>query len=385
MKTPHLLQRLMDRRNPWRGPLVFACLGLLIATIVALLPSPGQSVGAVPLKLFEQEPIIRVRVSRLGVGESITLGGGRCQNTGETVLWDQDTLDLPAQIGPAPEGETLRCGSYGYEGWIELHRDGTNVEVINCVPLESYLASVVEAEMGASFPDEALKAQAVAARSYAVVRMMARQRATWHVGNNQSYQVYRGTPVQRDRMTRLVTASRGLILTYDNKPLEGLFSSTCGGFTRSASEAFGGDSPPPLHGSVCGACNDAGTFAWTVKAPIENLRRALGGAMPHGVHYMEAHDSGRVTSVEFATESGSRSLSVRNLRRLFKGKALSDWIVDVRLESGHVVIGGRGFGHGVGLCQYGARGLTRMGADWQQICLRYYPGATLARAWEDQP
>jgi stage II sporulation protein D len=239
-------------------------------------------------------------------------------------------------------------------------------------------------EMGSSFPDEALVAQAVCARSYAVSRMQGRRGRSYDLRDDQRSQVYRGLPTARGRAQRLASESRGWVLVHAGDLLPAYYSSTCGGWTRAAGEAFGGTTLPPLVGAPCGACQDSPRYRWSVRCDIASVARRLGlDAASLSLGHLQHRESGRLQSVTLIDRRGPKQVDVTSLRRALGGRTHSTWITAIERERDALRVEGRGFGHGVGLCQYGARTLAWAGMDAAAILARYFPGATLATLYAD--
>lgn len=378
--------RTLDRRfRGWRPALLLTGSLLAVVLAVAIMPHGQPLPPEPPIALFSSEPEIRVLLATLASGDSIEIEGRPLAFSGRDARLGGRALELPATLGPAAPGEGILAGPHRYPGLIEIRASGDSVLVINKVGLETYLEGVIEAEMGLHYPDEALAAQAACARSYAVVRIAARRSSPWDLGNTQSHQVYRGLTRNPARSRDLVARSTGLILTYGGKPIEGLYSSTCGGRTRCASEAFGGPAMHPLRGVACGACDGESTASWTARAPADALRPALGGAAPRRVLRLERTPGERLLRAHFETDRGNASITGTALKQALGRNALSTWITGLDLRDGRITARGRGFGHGVGLCQTGARQLARRGAAFRQILAHYYPDAELRTAWPIAP
>jgi stage II sporulation protein D len=380
--------------------LVFAVALLLIILILFIVPEPG---GAGPaslrLRFFPSEPEIRVLVASLARGENVVFGGRRVRvATGAQgtrilpagvleiasggVRLGRTPVEMPARL--IPEADLLSINGLQYPGVFDLVPDTDRVLLVNRVPLEAYLEGVVAAEMGPRFHEEALKAQAVTSRSYAVSRMLRRRDRLFDVGDDQTTQVYRGLPAGRERFRRAVLATRGHVLAFKGEVVEGLFSSACGGTTRPAGEAFGGATVAPLEGATCGHCDSAPGSRWTASAPAGEAGRALGiGGPVTEVGPVGRYASGRLKNALLAGPAGGfSSVPASRLRQIFGPDAKSAWITRLFLNEGHLVAEGKGFGHGVGLCQYGAEDLAaRSGIGWRAILDRYFPAAGLALAY----
>jgi stage II sporulation protein D len=270
-----------------------------------------------------------------------------------------------------------------YSGNFVIDREKSDrVVLVNRVPLERYVEGVVLSEMPPNFPEEALKAQAVASRSYATWKIITCRSLSWDVADTQRSQVYRGNPELPRLAARMVRATRGLVLVSGRRPLEAVFSSTCGGTTRSAEEAFGDEAPDPLRGVVCRACDGTTFSEWRCETDRRAVGRALGVGVVTAFSNPVRHPSDRLRSIDVLGDAGARkTVAGSALQSALGSKALSTWITRVEVRGRSVVAEGRGFGHGVGMCQVGAGTLARRGADAGAILATYYPGAVVAPLW----
>jgi len=267
--------------------------------------------------------------------------------------------------------------------------------------LEDYLAGVVAAEMPARFSLEALKAQAVAARTLAVRRLRcfggrgcrhyARADICDQPGDGQawlseaalkrnwgwSYNRLRG------QINCAVMDTKGLVLLYDHRPIDAAYHSTCGGATEDAAEVWH-QSIPYLTSVTCGFDRFSPRFSTRVRFSQNEVVRRLGfgqrsaGKQDGAVldpHILGRNASGRVTKVLAAGKvfTGSAFRTALGLR-----STNFSWEVQGR----DLVFTVIGYGHGVGLCQYGAEGMARKGASYLQILHHYYHGVTLGRIRE---
>ena len=289
-------------------------------------------------------------------------------------------------IVPQRDGD-LSLGARQYRGIFELSLDEEGrLRLLNAVDLEHYLAGVLFEEMPASFPDEALKAQVIASRSYALHRILT---AGGYLTDDTLSQVYGGCSRETAKGLALVRATRGRALYYEERVLEGLFSSTCGGFSSRARDAFSGRAPAPLeHSRICGFCGDSPVYTWTRTFTLADLADRL--ELPPEVERFslavtESNPSRRASEISVLDARGQvlkryRAGAFRsrlNKDRPRDERLLSALIDEISQAPDGIVINGRGWGHGVGLCQYGARGLARRGRSCDQILAYYYPGASI--------
>lgn len=247
--------------------------------------------------------------------------------------------------------------------------------------LEDYVAGVVAGEMPASFPPEALKAQAVAARSFALTRKIDAQAAgrAWDIGASVLAQVFSRNPGKGARAAAEATA--GEVLALGMEPVEAYFHASCGGRTEAGLAALGRDLPY-LAAVECGRCESAPRVRWTVHAGARELASAAG--LPGdatAARVVARTPSGRADKVEIQAGGRRAAVAAADLRQRLGFSRLPSLAFDVRTEEGGFVLEGRGQGHGAGLCQWGAAGLAREGKDYREILLHYYPGTDLVKMY----
>lgn len=302
-------------------------------------------------------------------GDQVALSGGDPSDGAVTLR----------AIGP------LTVAGRALRGQVELACSDGRWTAINVLPLEEYLEAVLGGEMPPSFPEEALKAQAVAARSYALHRKIeaTQQGQEYHLGATVLSQVYGGIASEDDRTRRAVTATRGEVLAYGMLPVEAYFHSNCGGRTESGEAALGRDLPY-LKSVPCPALRRTPYSHWSVRVPPEELQRLapqLVHGEPTGLRVASRTASGRARTLELTSRSGTRTVTAVQLRAALGYVRLPSLWFDVREEHGAFVFDGRGAGHGVGLCQWGARVLAEQGQGYKDILTHYYPGAEIRRIY----
>jgi stage II sporulation protein D (peptidoglycan lytic transglycosylase) len=269
-----------------------------------------------------------------------------------------------------------------FQGELEVRRTASGLAVVHALPLEDYVAAVTGAEMPASFPPEALKAQAVAARTFAVFKKLEAvgEGRPWHLGATVLDQVYRaGPPDARARAAALATA--GEVLVFQHAPIEAYFHSTCGGRTERGAEALGRDRPY-LVSVRCDRCRASPRARWTLRVPAAELgaRAGLAGAA-RSARVVARTASGRAERVEIAARPRVAALSAVDLRQRLGFDRLPSLDFEVKVAGGVAVFQGRGAGHGAGLCQWGAAGAAEAGERYRDILARYYPGTEIVRMY----
>lgn len=250
--------------------------------------------------------------------------------------------------------------------------------------LEEYITGTVAAEMPASFEIEALKAQAVCARTYAINRLFYEKKypldadlsddincCQAYVSSEEFRKRHPSAPDKYLKKIReAVTATRGQVMLYQNEPLDALYCSTCGGKTENASES-GGRNLPYLQGVDCPYCHASPRYMnkQTFSGVYIRQRLALNGKGLK-VNILNVTRSGRIRQVKF----NDKVLSGENMR---SSLGLPSTWCSFQVEGDSLVIWSRGYGHGIGLCQFGANGMARAGYDYRQILHHYYQGFEL--------
>jgi stage II sporulation protein D len=254
-------------------------------------------------------------------------------------------------------------------------------EEIRELRLEDYVAGVVSGEMPASFPAEALKAQAVAARSYALTRKIEAQAADrrWDIGTGVLAQVFAGAATPPARAAAEATA--GEVLVHGMEPVEAYFHAACGGRTEGGMAALGRDLPY-LASVECGHCERAPGAHWTAAVSAAELGKAAGlGGPATNARIVTRSATGRAERVEVTRGARSATIAASDLRQRLGFQTLRSLAFEVHLAGDVFRFEGRGQGHGAGLCQWGAAGLAREGKSYRDILLHYYPGAEVVRMY----
>lgn len=287
---------------------------------------------------------------------------------------------VEARIGP------LSIGDRHYPGRLELHAQDGELLLVAEVGMEDYVSGVVSSEVPASWGLEAKKAQAVAARSYAVMRQ-AQSTDAWHLRATVMDQVYSGRPADPGSRAA-VEATHGQVLAADGSLVSVYFSSTCAGHTEAPQNVW---PDRPSHGTTtveCGYCDRSPNYNWAATVSATDLRERLSAA-GHDAGQIErlelrsSTDSGRVRAVDVVTSRGTVTLPGNEFREVLGfGRVRSTrFEVDFDAAAGAFVLSGTGFGHGVGLCQWGAQGMDRAGKDHREILGRYFPEAEITNLW----
>jgi stage II sporulation protein D len=266
-------------------------------------------------------------------------------------------------------------------GPLKLRVDPTGLTLIIWVDLESYVAGVVSGEVGAKWPLEALKAQAVAARTYVLYKKTENFAQPFDVVAGVQDQVYHGHSVQAESVLQAVAATRGQVVTYDSRPIFAAYSSTAAGPTEDALYVWALDLPY-LKGVDCPFDEQAPRYHWRTSFTFDFLEQQL---------LKEGYDvgniatftpytftpSGRIDRVRLLHSRGEIILRGQDLRRVVGYSKIFSTQFSIESLGKEVVVVGHGAGHAVGMCQWGMREMAELGYDYQSIIGHYYPHTKL--------
>lgn len=344
----------------------------------------GQALRAVTLSATDAPLTVRadgLAVGTLAPGQraEVVLAGGRLEVrlAGRVVPATHVALGDAEAAVHVGAGRTVRR----YPGAIHATAAGDRLQIVNHAPLEPYVASVVAAEY--PFQEiEGVKAQAILARTYALRHQGSR--GSYDVEDSEASQVYRGlegvTPVAR----RAAEETRGVVLTYGGRLTEATYFSSSGGHTASNESVWGTAPLPYLRGIPDPYDQQSPNYRWTVTAPAARVHAALsqrfGGAVT-GFSVESRSPEGRVVHVRL--HGARRDLVSGNDFRLavnavLGARTLRSTLFEVAMSGDAYRFEGGGFGHGVGMSQYGARGRAQAGYSAEQILAAYFGGTSLS-------
>ncbi len=277
-----------------------------------------------------------------------------------------------AELWVKPQkGGYVWIGDRWYRGTVRIIPDGKRLLAVNHVDLEQYLYSVLGAEMSTTFPAEALKAQAVAARTYALYRSQSAQQKLYDVDATQSSQVYRGLSSEANTTQAAVNATLGQIMTYQGKPILAAFHSASGGHTENVEDIWT-DKVPYLRGVTDYDLDTPGN-EWNKAISLSDLSKSLKVGNIKSIAIDKTTQFGSVLSLK-VTGDRQESFPGKMIRTALKLRSLR-FIVTPTPEG--FLFKGRGYGHGLGMSQWGAYKLAERGMKYASILSHYYQGVDL--------
>lgn len=282
-------------------------------------------------------------------------------------------------------GPGIRYDKRVYKNGLEVKKRETGeLLIINHIDLEHYLKGVIPFEANPNWPESTLEASAIVSRTFALFKMIEKRNQDFDVGSGVLSQVYAGENVRHDRTDQIVDRTRGVVLLYRGEIFPAYFHSASGGATTGASVVWPVKYHPALEGVVCEFCHSSKYDTWSVfisYADIEKVVREQGGFGVRGIStikLMSYDKSGRPREMEVAGRNGRFKPNFNEFRIWIGAQKLKSTLITRYLnqpEKGGVTFWGRGWGHGVGLDQYGAKKMGELGYNAPQILEYFYPGA----------
>lgn len=357
----------------------------------------------------KQAPDLRVGLASGRASLTITPAGGKATvqtgssktitlaaNTAAAIRWQDGAFLVGREklrsevlvIRPAAKAGELSLDGRRYRGALELRHKSGGLTAVNIVPVDGYLQSVVPEEMPVDWPAEAIKAQSVAARSFALASRGRHASEGYDLCTTTHCQLYTGTTAEKSASNAAIKATRGEVLTYGGKPIEALFHTDSGGMTENSEDVWGSHVP------YLRAAKDtpAKTMPWTKAISRADLERKL-AAKGHDIGKVRslvlsplaigrsAKDrtaSGRVKTMTVKGTKGTATLSGTTWRSLL---GLKSTLFDAKLAKDMVTFTGYGSGHGLGISQWGAERMAAKGASYAEILHHYYTGTKMQQLY----
>ena len=368
-------------------------------------------------------PLIRVRLKGTGTTQSAPR---TLRIDGPYLVTELDGWRVQAQGGKLPAAELggddagLMIGNQRFatrrlqikvilDGtlWIDGHRYRGDLRLlaepegglalVNVLDLEAYLASVLPSEMPNAFPAAARQAQAIAARTYALVQIKnSRAGRDFDLDDSTASQRYLGMEyidaqgrrlaVESDSSRNIIDRTRHMVLLYGGRLFCTYYSAVCGGHTTSGPAVFG-NAAPPLVGVPCEHCQAGPHYRWDVAATAAEVQAKIDAHLAGSGRRLGTLQAIRVDDpgggmppeVELVGSEGEYRFPAAEFRRRISTAWPSGLLLTAKLQGDQVLIAGRGWGHGMGLCQHGARALAAEGRTSSEILEFYYPGSQLAK------
>ena len=374
----------------------------------------------VPSLLLADEPVIRVGLTGIGKPSELTIKSDQRFKIGDTELqsvtlsledgeitatWDMGHMGpmglmrlVPLKDDAIFEIVSPKARYARYRGILEVS-GGKALSIVNELPLEDYVKGVIPIEVPAAFQPEAQKALAIAIRTYALKSLDRHKSSGFNVCGSIHCQGFAGASKDADWVDKLIDDTRGQILVYKDQPIYAVYSSDCGGTTQNNDDAGFGPAQPYLRSVADRAnvqlptsnfqlptaeesdyCKDCPFHAWTKTFKVEELDKAFSKNVGkfESTEFAEYDSSGRVKTVLVKGEDNEYRITGSKFRELFGESVIKSSLMTLTVnDDGDYVIEGKGFGHGVGLCAFGANGMAKSGSKCEDILKHYYTGAEI--------
>jgi len=285
------------------------------------------------------------------------------------------------------EQEGIYINGRQYRGDISIINKDSRLIIVNNVNLEDYLKGVLCFEISSSWPAEAIKAHAVVSRSFALYQISINKNKDFDVTSDVFSQVYVGKTTEKWKINRLVDETKGYVLFYENKVLAGFFHACCGGHTEDASNLWN-INLLPLKGVVCPYCKGTKHYWWKRRISLKYIEQKLKKIIPHiskivDIIAGERNSSSRIKTLTLVCENGDEiTLNAKDFRQAIGPDLVRSTNFEVTVEEDTAIFEGLGWGHGVGMCQWGANYMAKAKADYKKILKFYFPGSSLIQYYK---
>jgi stage II sporulation protein D len=325
-----------------------------------------------------QANILRVAIAQkisqvhLGSSTPAIVSDGNGRKIGELQTQQGENKVAQLWIKPQPGGY-IWIGDRWYRGSVQVIATAKQLVAINHVDLEQYLYSVLGSEMSANYPAEALKAQAVAARTYALYRSQSTSKKLFDVDSTQASQVYRGIASEANTTQTAVNDTIGQIVTYDGKPILAAFHAASGGHTENVEDIW--SSRVPYLRGVPDYDLDIPGNEWTQTFTTSQLSTSLKINGIKTIAPDRTTQFGSVVSLKILSDT-EKIVAGSQVRTALKLRSLR---FTISSTPAGFTFTGRGYGHGLGMSQWGAYNLAQQGMKYSSILAHYYSGVELGQ------
>jgi stage II sporulation protein D len=306
---------------------------------------------------------------------AVTISGGNIRLDGKSLSHDRLVI-VPS------EGQFLNLNGTPYRGDLKIAKNVRgDLDVINVLDVEAYLCGVVPKEMSPQWPPEALKAQAIAARTYVLYQKEKSRDKDYDVIATTASQVYGGAEAESVNSNQAVGETKGMVLLYDGQLALTYFHANSGGMTEEARRVWNAD-VPYLKAVRDDYSVKAPGCSWKLSLNIAEIRAALnrkglGLGQIERLTPLDISPSGRVTKIKILHHGKESVLTGNDFRLKTDPSQVKSTLFTMTNEGDEVHLEGRGSGHGVGMSQWGAYIMAREGFSYSDILKHYYYGVEL--------
>jgi stage II sporulation protein D len=362
---------------------------LAIVATILLTAGGAWAAGSIRVALVEGARAVELRGTDIEVNE---LGG--CQGCGARRAWRVDVvraglngqgIEIDGRRAPGfrlTSERPIRVNGREYPAPLDVVKNGDGLAVVNELPLEDYVVGVLRAETSDRWPWETLRAQAIVARTYAAYHRTLNAGKAYHLVASTAHQVYAGSVSASSPIWEAVRDTTGLVLFWEGELFPAFYHSASGGYTEDPRTVFAARNMPALKAIRDEFSTGAPNFYWNLDLRLGDLA---------GILRRNGTDVGPITAIEVTERTpslrasvvtvhgarGSARLRGNDFRRMIGYETIRSTLFAVAVDGETARFAGRGYGHGVGMSQWGAKGMAEQGYKAEKILEYYYPGTTL--------
>jgi stage II sporulation protein D len=362
----------------------------VVAVLLALgVAPPAAASELIRVALVENVKTVELRGFDIGVSELGSCSGCAALSRRVATVRAVAILDGVEVEGARASGFRLRSdrpvrlNGREYTTPLDVVRNGDGLAVVNEVPLEEYLVGVLRAEAGDKFPLEALRAQAIAARTYAAYHRVLSAAKPYHIVASTAHQQFAGRVPVTSPIWNAVRETVGQVMLWEGDLFPAFYHTESGGYTEDPRMVFAARNMPALRPVRCEFSVGSPHFYWALDLRLGELadilrRHDVNVGSITGIDVAERTSALRAATVVVHGTRGSARLRGNEFRRMIGYDTFKSTLFAVAVDSQFARFSGRGYGHGVGLCQWGAKGMAEQGHSARQILEFYYPGTVLS-------
>ncbi|MFC1842822.1 SpoIID/LytB domain-containing protein [Candidatus Dependentiae bacterium] len=310
-------------------------------------------------------------------------------NVRDNFIYLNNKKYLKKQVKISPKNGDLLFNAHYYQGNFILYLEDNKLSLVNKLDLEDYVYAVLRSESWPGWPLEVNKVFAIAIRTYVAKRVQGAKKSNrfYHIKNDNRHQTYRGYKYMKRNdllLSGAVSKTRGIILTYRGDIIDPLYDSCCGSvITEHIENKINFEKAPYLaRDYACNYCRKCSLYKWQVSYTLVDLENLLSQACPHiknikSIWVSKKDKAGLVKEIKVKCARRMYKITGEKLYSLLK--EVKSFCFSLKKRGGAITITGKGYGHHIGLCQWGARQMVRELFDYKQILSFYYPGTSLVR------
>ncbi|MBI4972189.1 MAG: SpoIID/LytB domain-containing protein [Candidatus Omnitrophica bacterium] len=362
---------------------------IILVTGYWLLVTPGYAQSSKYIRVAIMQDVSSVRLKIDGSYEVSDLGAAkilcRGRNLTTTVTVSKSSILLgnaranTDRIQVKTDGSSLiDIDSRIFRGEMQFIKDKNNkLLIINYLELEDYIKGIAVREISHYWPSETLKAMAIVFRTFALYKMEEARTQAFDVTSDVYSQVYSGRLAERYRINQAVDQTKGMVLMHQGKIIPAFYHSTCAGHTEDAAILWKIDLVP-LKGVPCNFCKDSPHFKWHYVLSLQEIENSLlkAGYKIKDIKeiiILDRDKSARARELKILSAAGETKISAKDFRNILGPDIVRSTNFNLSIIERDAIFEGYGWGHGVGLCQWGAYFMAKQGFNYQQILQYYYP------------